>query len=313
MQEEKKNKKKTSKKQGNQVFLDTGGRRPIFLNTTYMHMSRDGCFVDDEDVEQEVVPKPATRWPDDSYGPLMGWRLGAETQLSCREAYLLDYFTSFICPNCSLSPTHNPYLRYITPMARCYAPLQQVILSVAANQLRLLNDHRYEREAWLYKARAMSGLRASMDAGAVGWPFVATVLMLCFYDISDGCDESWLTHLKGGLGVLQHMQGAAVSQHTEGAALAKFFTMYFTAHQIMSTTARETDPAMPAHTWLDDDCMDEIDALMGCSRGLLSLIDQTSAAASRYSATRRTRAAASFSSSELTEIRLVHRPPSSSS
>ncbi|KAL1620897.1 hypothetical protein SLS54_005827 [Diplodia seriata] len=263
-------------------------------------MSRGGCSVDEDEDDEEVEVKLGLNAKATRPGS-PGRTLGIETQLSFREAYLFDYFISFICPNCSLSPTHNPYLRYITPMALSYAPLQHVILSVAANQLRLLNDNRYEREAWLYKACAMRGLRASMDAGHVGWPFVATVLMLCFYDISDGCDESWITHLKGGLGVLQHVQGAA-SRHTEGAALTRFFMMYFMAHQIMSATARETSPTMPGHEWLGDDCMDEIDTMMGCSRGLLSLIDQTSTEASYYSTISRSRA---FSNEELDEIRLI--------
>ncbi|GME27160.1 hypothetical protein GTA08_BOTSDO10259 [Neofusicoccum parvum] len=184
-------------------------------------------------------------------------------------------------------------------MALSYAPLQHAILSVAANQLRLLNDNRYERDAWVYKARAMNGLQASINAGAVDWPFVATVLMLCFYDISDGCDESWMTHLRGGLSVLEHVQKANFS-HTEGPSLTKFFVMYFVAHQIMGLTAHETDSGLPKQKWLDDDCMEEIDALMGCSRGLLSLIDQTSATAGHFATMSRHRA---LSVSELGEIR----------
>lgn len=275
-----------------QVFLDTGGRRPIFLNTTHAHFKYDEEVVDEEDDfvswAQDIRHQLALMADGFSGSSLMHQRPASGRQIPYKEAYLLDYFTSFICPNCSLSPTHNPYLRYITPMALSYAPLHFAILSVAANQLRLLNDNRYEREAWLYKDRAMKGLQTSIKGGDVGWPFVATVLMLCFYDISDGCDDSWMTHLKGGLSVLEHVRRNTSAQ-TEGDSLAKFFMMYFVAHQIMGLTAKRADFGLPQQQWLADDCMEEIDALMGCSRGLLSLIDRTSATASYYTAICRAR------------------------
>ncbi|EKG13967.1 hypothetical protein MPH_08841 [Macrophomina phaseolina MS6] len=225
-------------------------------------------------------------------------RPGSARQIPHKEAYLLDYFTSFICPNCSLSPTHNPYLRYIVPMALTYEPLHHAILSVAANQMRLLNDNRYEREAWAYKNHAMKGLQTSIDRGEVGWQFVATILMLCFYDISDGCDVSWMTHLKGGMSVLEHVRKTGSAQ-SEAKSLSKFFVMYFVAHQIMGLTAQGTESGLPQHYWLEDDSMEEIDVLMGCSRGLLSLIDKTSAVASRYTALSHDRA---FTTKELEEI-----------
>lgn len=114
--------------------------------------------------------------------------------------------------------------------------------------------------------------------------------------ISDGCDPSWVAHLRGGLKLIEYV--SARSRQCE--PLRRFLTMYFVAHDIMSRTATESRyEDKISCSWLEADDLDEvrlfdafqlgrrwkltqvkIDGVMGCSRNLMTLIDRISALAS---------------------------------
>lgn len=278
------NTKKTTQRPD--AFYLTPNVPPIFLNTTYRHFRRRGDDGLDPEEDNESQTQPRTDRKEIPVVPpaghrLMGpsltiQRLPSSPVLSKNEAYLFDYFVSSICPSCSLSQAYNPYLRYIAPMSLTYGPLLDAVIAVSANELRLVNDRRFEKESWWYKDRSLKGLRMRIASGDIGWPLVATILMLCFYDISDGCNTSWLIHLRSGLRAMQQLDCNA----TESEALRKFCLMYFVAHDIMGHTEGASGEASGQHSWLKDDTIEEIDPLMGCSRGLLNLIDQISKAAS---------------------------------
>ncbi|KAL4902344.1 hypothetical protein BDW74DRAFT_186881 [Aspergillus multicolor] len=195
------------------------------------------------------------------------------------EAYLLDYFIQGISPSCSLSTSHNPYVSLIIPLCFTSETLRNALLAVTANQLCLLGRGHLRHEACLYKDKALQGVRGNLSLGVQNEETIATVLMLCFQDISDGCSPSWMTHLRGGL----RLMDSAVSHKTP--SLWNFFRMYFVAHDIMSRTAFDNEGLDSHHDgqvspWLDDDDLDEIDVLMGCSRGLMTLIHKVSVLAS---------------------------------
>ena len=103
--------------------------------------------------------------------------------LSSVDSNLFSYFVLSICPSCSLSPSQNPYLFYLTPMSFEYPVLRSALLAASANQLRLLGDRRFERDAWSHKAKAIRGVQEAIDSGVVDVGVVATILMLCFYDV----------------------------------------------------------------------------------------------------------------------------------
>ncbi|PGH12279.1 hypothetical protein AJ80_06793 [Polytolypa hystricis UAMH7299] len=190
------------------------------------------------------------------------------------ESYLLEYFIDKIGPNCSLSPFYNPYLKLVTPIASWHEPLRNTLLAIAANQRRLLGDRRYVNEAVMYKQRALTGLQTEINEKKPSFGTVATVLMLCFHDIADGCTPSWITHLRGGLQLIDLLpQSQSVGEIKQ---IKQFFVMYFVAHEIMARTAVEDTSSEESGSfdWLDDDNLEEIDVLMGCSRGLMTLIRQ---------------------------------------
>jgi len=100
------------------------------------------------------------------------------------EGYLLDYYINVLCPPCSLSTQHNPYLTVLLPVASEFGPLRQALLAAAAHQIWLLTDERFETAALTLKASAISGLRQDLGSTPMDWRHLATMLMLCFYDVS---------------------------------------------------------------------------------------------------------------------------------
>lgn len=99
------------------------------------------------------------------------------------ESYLLSYFVQLIGPNCSLSPLYNPYLSLVMPIALDHQPLRNTLLAISANQLKLLGDNRFEKEAYIYKQKALCGLQTEINERKPSYGSVATVLMLCFHDV----------------------------------------------------------------------------------------------------------------------------------
>ena len=201
--------KKSAKAQKFQpVNLDQYIGNWIFLNTTYDHFGNSASHrdrnndigTDEEEADEEIVSISSSQVSTISahnvsdYFPvgdildrsfLSGpFSMNATLQMfSSVEGNLFDYFVAAICPNCSFSYSQNPYLTLITPISLEFAPLMSAVLAVSANQLRLLNDTRFEKEALHYKSMALSGVQEAIDAGDVGWGLIATVLMLCFYDV----------------------------------------------------------------------------------------------------------------------------------
>ncbi|RDW74198.1 hypothetical protein BP5796_07640 [Coleophoma crateriformis] len=281
----------------------------IFLNITYDHFGNEiinrnpnqDLELDDEDTDEEVVstscvssslvPTMSTRKVSDCFSVndifypsslTIPFSINSPVQmLSSVEGNLFDYFVAAICPSCSFSYSQNPYLTLITPMSLEFAPLKSAVLAVSANQLRLLNNKRFEKEALYHKSMALSAVQGAIDAGKVDWGVIATVLMLCFYDISDGCNASWVTHLRGGLNLLDHISTSSTS--STYSMLQRFLRMYFVAHAIMSRTALEDDPIEQSYEWDEDDNLDEIDTSMGCSRALMLSIRETAVLASKIS------------------------------
>ncbi|KAM5464980.1 Anaphase-promoting complex subunit 1 [Microsporum audouinii] len=183
------------------------------------------------------------------------------------ERYLLNYFIEGIGPNCSLSPFYNPYLSLVTPLALSHAPLRNTLLAIAANQFCRLGNVRFEKEAYICKQRALAGLQKEINEQKPSFGAIATVLMLCFHDISDGCTPSWKMHLRGGLQLLNLLP----LKSAEGHMLKQFFVMYFVAHDIMGRTTMEDDGTEGLdNAWLVDDNLEEEDRY---AYGLLSWAD----------------------------------------
>ncbi|KGM91880.1 anaphase promoting complex subunit 1 [Paracoccidioides brasiliensis Pb18] len=242
--------------------------RWLFLNTTYCDFGDgNGKEIDTSAVMQLAVSQSTNGLGHPSPHQPLHHPLAHYSPV---ERLLLDYFIRGIAPFCSLSPGFNPYLSLVASLALNYQqphePLRNILLAIAANQLQLIGDRRFEREAYMYKQKALNGLQSEINDKTPSAGAVAT--------ITDGCTPSWMTHLRGGLQLMSLLPQPACE-------LKRFFVMYFVAHDIMGRTGVE-DPSTVEqvdHSWLEDDDLEEIDILMGCSRGLMTLISKISTCA----------------------------------
>lgn len=245
-----------------------------FCNTTtadfhsiYWH-SPSSLGIDDEDdsdVEEVVRATGKACIPVPPHSPYLG-----------SDAFLLDYYISELSPKCSLSRTNNPYLYTLLPVAFEFEPLRNALLAAAANELRLQRHGEFEKLALKLRDAAIRGLRAHLQTAEMDWRGLAVMLMFCFYDISDGCAPSWITHHKMAMKMLDRLR---TNSRTD-TNLKALCEIYFVAHEVMGQTAWE-DPS-PARDllWIPHDPQ-EIDVLTGCSRQLLSIIHRISLLAKR--------------------------------
>ncbi|KAL2832543.1 fungal-specific transcription factor domain-containing protein [Aspergillus cavernicola] len=251
------------------VPLNSYINRWVFLNLT----------LDDfpEEIKSQTrsstQPQPQTHLPLTAFPPSSAYH--PLHTFPYTDGYLLDYFITGISPSCSLSASHNPYISLVIPLCFVSVTLRNALLAVAANQLCLLGHSQFTKQACHYKQKALQGLRQEISTGFPDEGTVAAVLMLCFQDISDGCSPSWITHLRGGLQLID------CNTHQTSPSLWNFFRMYFVAHDIMSRTASDDfQKDEPLQLWSETDDLDEIDVVMGCSRGLMTLINRISILAS---------------------------------
>ncbi|CAK41609.1 uncharacterized protein An13g02100 [Aspergillus niger] len=254
------------------VSLDEYSGRWVFLNLTVKNYLEDTGEVDYDSDNEDTVMQDLSGESDDAL-QLRSVLSHPLSEYSHSESYLLQYFIQSIGPDCSLSSIDNPYITLLTPLAFCHPALRNAMVSVAANQLRLLGDARYANEAALYKNRAIQGLQQAVELQNIDDGIIGTILMLCFYDISDKCDSSWVKHLEAGLDLLDCLPCSASSSQ----GLRRFFQMYFVAHAIMRRTA---SPGMMyengRYGWSENDNLDEIDTIMGCSRRLMGMTNDIS-------------------------------------
>jgi len=220
---------------------------------------------DDGDIEEILRDTEFACIPVPPYSPYLG-----------SDAFLLDYYISELSPKCSLGSANNPYLYTLLPVAFEFEPLRHALLAATANELRLQQHVQFENVSLKLRDAAIRGLRAHLQTTEMDWKSMAVMMMFCFYDISDGCAPSWITHLKMGLKMLDTLRTNSRTDEN----LKALCEIYFVAHEVMGQTAWE-DPSLPRDLfWIPHDPQ-EIDALMGCSRQLISIIHRISCLAQR--------------------------------
>jgi anaphase-promoting complex subunit 1 len=155
------------------------------LNTTYWDFGyENGQWEDRNQKLNALTPWAMTGSGHDSsrfsVPGALGHPLSSYPQV---ESYLLTYFVHAIVPSCSLSESYNPYLSLVTQIAFSHPTLKNTLLAISANQLQLLGDRRFVKEAYLYKQMALKGLQDEINEKKPSHGAVATVLMLCFHDV----------------------------------------------------------------------------------------------------------------------------------
>lgn len=161
------------------------------------------------------------------------------------DSMLLSYFESVICSSSTfLDDLRNPYRHVLLPMALQSQGLFHATLAISANTLRLTSPG-YGVLALEHQREALKSLICLINDGNKDTKtldeILGLALMLCWFDISDGCQPSWIKHLRGFRGLLaQHQQGIRTGEISSGS-LERFFTQYFLFHAVLAKTTFHAD------------------------------------------------------------------------
>ncbi|KAL4922134.1 fungal-specific transcription factor domain-containing protein [Aspergillus aurantiobrunneus] len=249
--------------------LPASTREWMFLNTSLTDL--EIYFNLPQDKKQKASPLPS----------LSTFPLESRSQY---DPSLMTFFERIICSSSTLidDALCNPYRYLILPMALASNGLYHAALAIAANTLRLSNPS-YRLPALEHHHRALGHLQNLLAQEE--WTerdldeMTGLVLMLCWFQISDGSCPSWVTHLKGYQDLLRTRQNRPPrSSHSE--RLVGFFNRYFAFHLVLARTAFRIDksvvqlPSMLAELNVLGVDADVIDPYMGLSHSLLLLINE---------------------------------------
>lgn len=184
-----------------------------------------------------------------------------------------------MCSTCTLlDGKDNGYKHVIIPILLNSSLLMRSVLAVSANHLRF-QDTRYHVTALQYRGSTLRSLqRLISNPGKTSKSeLLSTILMLCFFDISDGCQSDWTKHLKGARQVM--MQPYSSPDAHSATEVITFLAQYFASHSIMAYTAladprKEKSLKAGGKFWLKQIIRpeQEIDAIVGCSKELMGII-----------------------------------------
>ncbi|KAL6399685.1 hypothetical protein AUP68_17091 [Ilyonectria robusta] len=198
------------------------------------------------------------------------------------DLHLFDFYITNLCPNLSNSPTDNPYLEFIAPLSLTSAPLYHSVLSWSAHELsfRKPDGRSYHQISAHHKVRALRGLRQEIESSQANTAspsslasVLATMIVLSCQEIVEACSSTWMQHLKAARMLCSILWPKG---HDAPDNFRKFCVMWFVSHEIMSRTAWIQDTLFEPSEWFAGDDETEIDVMIGCSRGLIRQLSETS-------------------------------------
>ncbi|KPM40823.1 hypothetical protein AK830_g5684 [Neonectria ditissima] len=200
------------------------------------------------------------------------------------ELHLFDFYITTLCPNLSNSRTENPYLEFIAPLSLTSAPLYHSVLSWSAHELSFRNpgERSYRQISAHHKVRALRGLRQEIESSQSSAAstssnslasVLATMIVLSCQEIVEACSSTWIAHLKAARMLCSILWPKG---HDVPDSFRRFCIMWFVSHEIMSRTAWIQETLFEPSEWFAGDDETEIDVMIGCSRGLIQQLSETS-------------------------------------
>ncbi|KAK7413780.1 hypothetical protein QQX98_007347 [Neonectria punicea] len=200
------------------------------------------------------------------------------------DLHLFDFYITTLCPNLSNSLTENPYLEFIAPLSLSSAPLYHSVLSWSAHELsfRKPGERSYRQISAHHKVQALRGLRQEIESSqgstASASPsslasVLATMIVLSCQEIVEACSSTWIAHLKAARMLCSILWPKG---HDAPDSFRRFCIMWFVSHEIMSRTAWIQETLFEPSEWFAGDDETEIDVMIGCSRGLIQQLSETS-------------------------------------
>ncbi|RGP79038.1 hypothetical protein FLONG3_2944 [Fusarium longipes] len=202
--------------------------------------------------------------------------------LNTAERSLFEYYLLRLCPlTTPSSQLSSPFASMVAPLFTHAGQdlLVQSVLAFAARH-RSIKDPSWARSAMKMKGNALSGLlkkirSPDVTADVILDPQVpATMMFLCLYEILDNGDYRWVFHLRASQDFMRKRQQLALpSDHNAGfGSLAAFAERYFAFQDVISRTACGNSPIFGLEYWQRPDHTEDIDAWMGCSPAMASVI-----------------------------------------
>lgn len=301
--------------------------RGVFLNTTmndvklyfeYAGMAEE----DDQNEKEELIPNENQKLSLSL--PVLSTTTTSHLRTFDYDSALLSYYEAVVCSSSTLldDAKNNPYRHLILPMAMQSEGLYHATLAVSAQILRIA-EPRFRFAALDHGHRALRCLIASLQRGQSSPTNTSQVqishaeideilglaLMLCWFEITDGCRPSWVTHLKGIHSLINQFQDVFI-RSSRTSDVSRFFSRYFSFHLVLARTAfrvedditftKTSSPVNTGSTSRQDypsiskltdflslamplEDLDQIDSYMGFSNSLLLLINEVADLAWKYS------------------------------
>lgn len=201
----------------------------------------------------------------------------------CRSDHMLfEYYLLRLCP------LTTPSSQLSSPFANLIAPLfalggQDLVVQSAlafSARHRSIHDPQWAGVAMKKKGSVLSGLlekisSSSMTTDVISDPQVpATMMFMCLYEILDNCDHRWVIHLRASQDFMRKRQQLQLpfTQKSGYEDLTLFAERYFAFQDVISRTACGNSPLFGVEYWQRPNQSQDIDAWMGCSPSMASLI-----------------------------------------
>ncbi|EXJ94142.1 hypothetical protein A1O1_02535 [Capronia coronata CBS 617.96] len=219
-----------------------------FLNTTVADVQR---YLGDDEQEQSDegdcrLDHQEEILPDLGFPQHTLAHLTRPSKYASYDPILLSYYEAVICSTSTLldDEKHNPYRHVLLPMALQSPGVYHTTLAISANTLRLARSE-YTVIALEHRQQALRRLvtilnRKECDDSEMD-EILGMVLMLCWFEISDGCNPSWVTHLKGFRGLLHRHRRKLANVSPHSWNMQQFFVRYFDFHLVLAKTTFRVD------------------------------------------------------------------------
>ncbi|KIX04189.1 uncharacterized protein Z518_07743 [Rhinocladiella mackenziei CBS 650.93] len=224
--------------------------RARFLNTTLKDIQ---IYMGDHDDKEPEEDSSLENWdlvgagdlesePMPAGDPPNGMALIQPRRSSAYDHILLSYYEAVICSSSTLldDEKNNPYRHVLLPMALQSQGVYHATLAISASTLRLARPE-YGVVALEHRHLALKSLinilnHSECDAQDMD-EMLGLILMLCWFEISDGCNPSWVKHLDGFRRLIHRRQRLAGGNSLRRNDLESFFIQYFAFHLVLAKTA----------------------------------------------------------------------------
>ncbi|KAI8956697.1 fungal-specific transcription factor domain-containing protein [Daldinia sp. FL1419] len=181
----------------------------------------------------------------------VGKNISLAHQLARSDEFIPRYYIDVVCANASLvdGRQHNPFRFHIIPLAQQSSIVYSAMLAVSAVKLAA-KDPKFHRRALVHRHRVLMDIKNLLESIHTDTfkclEALVAVVMLCWYDISDNCKSTWISHLMGIFGFLDVCLQQNI-RTPEEKAIVQFGQQYLMYHLVMAKSTLHLDEVMPKY------------------------------------------------------------------